>query len=348
VTFSVRRHRITLKEHLRMKNILVTGANGFVGSHLLDLLVKTEPCAGIFALKRLNANMRNVEHLPDGAVTWLDGDLCDPRSMQQVVSESFPDEIYHLGALSWVTPSWKMPSAYMQTNAIGTIHLLDAIMGVFDGEDARYPRILISCTPEEFGDVDPAKLPLTEDSPTHPVNPYAASKLAQDAVCQVYHASYHMPIIRTRAFNHEGPRRDKHGALASFAYQIARIEAGLQTPIIDVGNLEAQRSFTHVQDMVRAYQLAMEDGIPGELYLIGSDNVYTIEQCLKGLLARSQVANIHVRTDPKRVRPTELRYLIGDCSKFRKLTGWKPEIGFGQMILDILEYWRKRVAEDQK
>src|SRR5437667_873236 len=177
-----------------------------------------------------------------------------------------------------------MPAAYMQVNAIGTINLFEALRVV-----GLKPRIFVSCTPEEFGDVPEKEIPITEETRIAPVNPYAASKAAQDVVCQTYQASYDFEIIRTRAFNHEGPRRDVLGALASFAYQIARIERGLQKPIIYVGNLMAKRNFTDVRDMAEAYYLAMEKGKSGELYLIGSHQIYTMKECLEMLISLSSM-----------------------------------------------------------
>lgn len=318
------------------KNILVTGANGFVGSHLLDHLLTTEPDSAIYGLRRVNADMRNVKHLSSDAVTWMTGDLTDPLAMEKIVAHVDPDEIYHLGALSWVTPSFNMPTVYMQTNAIGTINLLEACLHAF--EPGMLPKLLVSCTPEEFGNVSSM---LHEGSPVSPVNHYAASKVAQDAVCQSYHAIYQFPIVRTRAFNHEGPRRNQNGALASFAHQIAKIEAGNQKPVVEVGNLEARRNFTHVKDMVRAYRLAMQKGVPGELYLIGNQELHSIGECLNALLQLSPMGRqIEVKVTADRVRPTELPLLLGDCSKFHKLTGWDPEIAFDEMLKDILGYWR--------
>ena len=317
-----------------MKKILITGITGFVGSHLADLLLEKEPEAQVYGFRKVNARFRNVKHILE-RIHWIEGDLIDPFSVEQAVKISTPDEIYHLGALSWVTPSWNMPTAYMQVNAIGTIHLFESVL-----KHGIQPRILVSCTPEEFGDVAPEKLPITEQSEVSPVNHYAASKVAQDAVCQSYYASYKLSILRTRAFNHEGPRRDVSGALASFAYQIARIERGLQERVVKVGNLEAKRSFTHVKDMVRAYWLAMQKCVPGELYLIGSDDVHTIKECLEELISLSTVKGIKYEVGPARVRLTELRYLIGDCSKFKDLTGWEPAISFEDTLKDILNYWR--------
>lgn len=322
------------------KNILITGITGFVGSHLADYLLENEPDAVVFGAKRPNSRMRNTHHIED-RIKWLDADVTDPTSMRIMLEKSQPTEIYHLAALSWVTPSWEMPAAYMNTNAIGTIYLLEAIR--LSGCKAR---VLVSCTPEEFGDVPADKLPITENTEICPINPYAASKAAQDMVCIAWAASYGIEVIRTRAFNHEGPRRDIHGANASFAYQIARIEAGLQEPVIKVGNLEATRNFTDVRDTARAYALAMKHCIPSELYLIGSDYVYTMKQCLEFLISRSTKPGIKYEVDPTRVRPTELRNFVVDFTKFRTATGWEPSIGFEETMEGVLNYWRNFVKRD--
>ncbi len=317
-----------------MKNILITGITGFVGSHLADLLLK-EKDNKIFGLKRPNSQLRNIHHIID-RITLFNGDLIDQTSLNELIKNVKPDEIYHLGALSWVTPSWDMPAAYMQTNAIGTINLFEAMRI----QNCK-AKVFLSCTPEEFGDVPEEMIPITEETRIHPINPYAASKAAQDMVSMVYSASYGIPIIRTRAFNHEGPRRDILGANASFAFQIARIERGLQEPIIKVGNLEATRNFTDVVDLVRAYSLAMEKGVPSELYLIGSQNIYTMKQCIDTLIKFStRASEITYEVDPKRVRPTELKTFIGDFKKFQDLTGWQPKIQFEETMMSVLNYWR--------
>ena len=322
-----------------MKKILVTGITGFAGSHLADFILEAEQEAHLFGMRRINSGQRNVRHLLD-RVTWIEGDLTDPFGMDRAIKESRPDEVYHLGALSWVAPSFEMPAAYMNVNAGGTINLLEAVRR--NGLD---PLILVSCSAEEFGDVPPEKLPLTEQSELRPVNHYAASKVAEEAVCTSYHAACGLRIIRTRAFNHEGPRRDVKGALASFAYQIARVEMGLQDPVIMVGNLKARRTFTHVRDMVRAYWLAMRSCTPGEVYLIGSSNIFTIGECLEKLISLSSATDIRYEVDPARVRPSEPYHLIGDFSKFSKATDWRPKIPFEKLLRDILDYWRDYLRE---
>ena len=313
--------------------ILVTGSNGFAGSHLLDHLL-TNNNNKIFGLVKVNARMRNVKHLVD-KVNFIEGDLTDPVSINNLIKLVKPDFVYHLGALSWVSPSWKMPSAYFNVNAIGTINLFEAIRS-----EQINPKILVSCTPEEFGDVQKEDLPITEKTKLDPVNHYAASKVAQEAICQSYFASYKMKIIRCRAFNHEGPRRDINGAIASFAYQIARIENDLQKNIIEVGNLSAQRNFTHVVDMVKAYTLAMDKGKDGELYLISSNMIFTIKQVLEKLISFSTNKEITYKIAQSRVRPTELNYLVADCKKFINLTNWKIEKSMDNILEDTLNYWR--------
>lgn len=321
------------------KKVLITGTTGFVGSHLADYLLANTNYK-IFGLKRVNSSLRNICDIKE-KITLLNGELIDQTSLIATLEVSKPDEIYHLAALSWVKPSWNMPVAYMQVNAIGTINLFEALRNT-----GCKARILVSCTPEEHGDVPRKLLPITEETSINPVNLYAASKAAQEAVCQAYQASYKFEVIRTRAFNHEGPRRDVEGAIASFAYQIARIERGLQEPIIKVGNLEARRNFTDVRDMVEAYYLAMKKGIPGEVYLIGSNQIYTINECLEMLIALSPMKDkIRYEVNPERVRPTELRLLIGKFDKFEKLTKWKPKIPLRQTLQSILDYWREFIDD---
>lgn len=318
----------------KQKSVLITGITGFVGSHLADYLLENTNYK-IFGLKRVNSQLRNISHIRD-KVTLINGDLIDQSSLMNTLKISQPDYIYHLGALSWVDPSWDMPAAYMQVNATGTVNLFEAMR--FTGIN---PRMLVSCTPEEYGDVPKELIPITEETRIHPINLYAASKAAQEVVCLAYEASYGFEIVRTRAFNHEGPRRDVLGAIASFAFQIAKIERKLQKPVITVGNLEATRNFTDVRDMVRAYNLAMEKGKPGELYLIGSDQIYTMQECLEMLISLSTMRNdITWHVDPKRVRPTELRTFIGKFEKFEKQTNWQPKIPMKKTMHAVLDYWR--------
>jgi GDP-4-dehydro-6-deoxy-D-mannose reductase len=174
-----------------------------------------------------------------------------------------------------------------------------------------------------------------------PLSPYAVSKVAQDLLGFQYHCSYDMFIVRTRAFNHSGPRRPEAFVDSGFAWQIARIEAGLQEPVIWVGNLEAQRDFTDVRDIVRAYWLALEKGVPGEVYNIASGKAWRIREVLDLLLSMAKVP-VEVRQDPARMRPSDVPVLVGDSTKFRQQVGWQPQIPYEQTLRDMLDYWRAR------
>ena len=182
----------------------------------------------------------------------------------------------------------------------------------------------------------------------NPVNPYAVSKVAQDLIGSVYFKSYGIQVIRTRAFNHEGPRRENVFGIPWYAYQIARIEAGKQDKHMEVGYLEDLRNFTHVQDIVQAYWLAVEHCEPGKVYLVGSEadsKVYTFRQALEMLISMSTVDGITFETVAKYTRPTKVPRLIADTREFRETTKWNPTISFDQILLETLDYWRAQVAK---
>ncbi len=327
------------------QKVLITGIVGFVGSHLADYLLEKEDIQ-IYGTKRWNIDrMRNIRHLLDNPrVTLLDCDITDPIGVRSVIQEVKPDKIFHLASESFVSPSWHHPSHYMDVNFKGTVNFLDAIK-----EAGINPRFLIPGTPEEYGDVPEEELPIREDTILRPVNPYAVSKMAQDYIGYVYFRSYGLNVIRTRAFNHEGPRRDYVFGIPWYAYQIARIEAGKQEPILTHGHIEDRRNFTHVRDLVEAYWLAMEKCEPGEMYLMGNENpehVHTFREILEMLIKMSNVSGIQTKEDPKLVRSTSLPRLIGDTSKFRTLTGWEPKIPLQKILEDTLEYWRDFVEND--
>lgn len=327
------------------EKILITGITGFVGSHMADYLLEKEDIE-IYGLKRWNLEkMRDIRHLLDNdRVNLLDCDITDPIGVRNVIKQVKPDKIFHFAAESFVSTSWAHPSHYMNVNFKGTVNFLDAIR-----EIGINPRFFIPGSGEEYGEIYEEELPITEKTILRPMNPYAVSKIAQDLIGFVYFKSYGLNIIRTRAFNHEGPRRDYVFGLPWYAYQIARIEAGKQKPIVRVGYIEDKRNFTHIRDLVEAYWIAMEYCKSGELYLIGAEeleHIHTFREALNMLIEMSTVDNIKIETDPKLVRPTSVPRLIGDTSKFRKLTGWKPKISFEKILEDTLEYWRDFVKKD--
>ncbi len=192
----------------------------------------------------------------------------------------------------------------------------------------------------------PEEVPIRESNPLRPLSPYAVSKVAQDLLAYQYFKSYGLKTIRTRGFNHTGPRRGDVFVTSNFAKQIASIEAGIQKPVIRVGNLDSVRDFTDVRDVVRAYWLAVKKGRAGEVYNIASGRDNTIRDLLDRLLKLS-TTKVEVEVDPDRLRPSDVVMLIGDASKFRDDTGWEPKIPLDQTLEDLLEYWRERIGQEK-
>ena len=317
-----------------MKKVLITGVTGFVGSHLADHLL-AQGGYEVHGLKRWRSRMENVTQL-EGRVTFHDGDTLDARRMRELVDAVRPDWIFHLAAQSYVPASWREPDATLTCNIRGQVNLFEAVLA------ARLAcRIQIAGSSEEYGLVGPDEVPITEDNPLRPLSPYAVSKVTQDMLAWQYHRSHGLDVVRTRGFNHTGPRRGEVFVVSDFAQQVARIEAGLQQPVIRVGNLEASRDFPDVRDMVRAYRLALESGVGGEVYNICSGTAITIRDMLDRLLALSS-AEIGVEQDPERMRPSDVMILLGSAARFRAVTGWSPEIPFARTLADLLDYWRAR------
>jgi GDP-4-dehydro-6-deoxy-D-mannose reductase len=280
-------------------------------------------------------------HTGDERVRWVASDLTDRKATAAMVTEVQPDFVFHLAAQSNVQQAFKNPEGTFMTNVIGQLNLLDALR-----ERVSDARVLVVCSSEEYGLVRPEDIPIDEDTPFRPNNPYAVSKIAQDALATQYFLSYGQQTIIVRPFNHIGPGQTEHFVTAAFAHQVARIEAGLQEPVIFVGNLEAERDFTDVRDTVSAYHLALTQGEPGEVYNIGSGVGRTMQWILDTLISMSKIA-VEVRQDPSRMRPSDIPQLVCDPTKFHKLTDWHPQIPIEQTLGDILDYWRIKVLDER-
>jgi GDP-4-dehydro-6-deoxy-D-mannose reductase len=314
---------------------LVTGAGGFVGKHLITHLLDNTDWH-IFPTTRSKGRGAG----DSGRVSTLSCDLLDAAHTVEVVERVAPDFVFHLAAQSNVQLAFKDPEGTFTDNVVGQLNLLTAMRTAVP--DAR---VLVACSSEQYGLVRPEDIPIDEDTAFRPNNPYAVSKIAQDALALQHFLSWGQQTIRVRAFNHIGPGQSENFVASAFARQVARIEAGLQEPVLHVGNLEAERDFTDVRDMVRAYLLAITKGEPGDVYNIGSGKAHTIQAVLDAFLAGSKVP-VEVRHDPARMRPSDIPVLVCDATRFNRRTGWAPRIPLEQTLRDILDYWRERARAE--
>lgn len=316
------------------KKALITGIAGFVGSHLAELLLSKG--FEVYGLCRPRTKTDHITGILD-KLHLEDADLLDSHSLYGTVSRIKPDYIFHLAAQSFVPTSWVSPSVTLEVNIIGSANLFEAV------RQAKIdPVIQIACSSEEYGLVYPNETPIKETNPLRPQSPYGVSKVAMDYLGYQYFCSYSMKIMRTRGFNHTGPRRGDTFVTSNFAKQIAMIEKGKQEPKIHVGNLDAQRDWTDARDMVKAYLLSVEKCDPGDVYNICTGKAVVIKDMLNMLIVMSKV-KVEVVQDASRMRPSEVPVLIGDNTKFVAKTGWKPEIPFEKTMEDLLNYWRERV-----
>ena len=317
-----------------MKKALITGITGFAGSHLAELLLKEG--YEVYGTTRPRSKTEHIDHIRD-QMTLFDADLVDSHSLYTVLSDVKPDYIFHLAAQAFVPTSWSSPATTMEANVIGSIHLFEAV------RRAKIdPIIQIACSSEEYGLVHKDETPITEKNELRPLSTYAVSKIGMDFLGYQYFKSYAIRIIRTRGFNHTGPRQGDVYVCSTFAKQVALIEVGKTKPVIKVGNLESYRDFTDVRDMVRAYLLAVEKCEPGDVYNIAAEKAWKIKDVLNMLIKLSN-KEITIEEDSARMRPSDVELLIGDATKFKNKTGWKMEIPFEQTLQDLLDYWRARV-----
>ena len=299
---------------------LITGGSGFVGRYLHGLLTE-------------NGQEVSVTKLPhETHANAIDMDVLDMLSIEQALSLSNPDVIYHLAAQSSVALSWKDPAMTLRVNCEGTVNLLGTVKKMKPG-----CKVILIGSGEEYGSVK--DIPVGEDTVPAPGNPYAVSKAAQTMMGVVYAKAYGMDVLMTRSFNHIGAGQGPGFVAPDFCKQIADIEKGLSPPVISVGNLEAKRDFSDVRDIVRAYYILSKSGKSGEIYNIGSGNAVSIQSLLDTLLSLSET-EIEVRRDESRMRPSDTPVVEADIGKLTAHTGWKPEIELKESLEDVLNYWR--------
>ena len=332
------------------ERVLITGITGMVGSHLADYLLENTDW-DIFGMCRWRSPLDNVEHLIDRAnkkdrVYFINGDLCDYISLQNAVEESLPDYVFHLAAQSFPTTSFTSPLQTLDTNIIGTERLLEALRKCSKID----PIIHVCSSSEVFGRVSKEKLPINEECSFHPASPYAISKAGTDLVGRFHAEAYGQRVIVTRMFTHTGPRRGDVFAESTFAKQIAMIEQGLIPQIVKTGNLKSLRTWSDVRDAVRAYfMLVTINPIPGEYYNIGGTFSCSVGDMLKYLISLSpNKDSITIETEETRIRPLDADLQVPDTNKFKKHTGWTPQISFEKTMQDLLDYWRNKIQKGQR
>jgi len=326
-----------------VKNALITGISGMVGSHLADYLLDNTEW-DIHGLMRWIDDIKNISHLSDkinnnNRVYLHNGDLNDFASLISVINKAKPDYIFHLAAQSYPKTSFNSPIETLQTNIIGTCSLLEAVrLSNLD------PIIHVCASSEVFGRVSSEDLPIHEDVRFHPASPYAISKVGTDLIGRFYAEAYNMKVMTTRMFTHTGPRRGDVFAESTFAKQIAMIEREIIPPVIKVGNLDSLRTWADVRDAVRAYYMLVTiNPISGEYYNIGGQYTCSIRDMLDYLISLSTRKDIKIEVDPDRLRPIDADLQVPDTSKFENHTGWVPKIKFEKTMKDLLDYWRNKV-----
>jgi GDP-4-dehydro-6-deoxy-D-mannose reductase len=314
---------------------LITGVGGFAGQYLAAHLLRAGHLVAGLARRDVTWHVPGVAD--DPAFSLVRADLQAESETRHTVAAVRPDDVYHLAALSSVATSLVDPLATIRDNITSLVNLLEAIRSLESGA-----RVLVISSSEVYGRalVD---APIDEAAELRPENPYAVSKATQDLLGYQYHVAHGLHAVRVRPFNHIGPGQSTRFVASSFALQIAEIEAGAREPVLRVGNLAAQRDFTDVRDMMRAYHLALEHGEAGEVYNLGRDAATSIQHILDHLRSRSR-SRFEIKVDPALHRPIDAPIQVCDSSRFRRQTGWAPRIPIEATLDDMLAFWRAQVA----
>lgn len=321
-----------------IKKVLITGGNGFAGSHLIDYILQEQPVYEVYCMisDRLSDRKKIAHVLTHPKFHEVICDLRESETVVKTIESIKPDLIFHLAAQSFVPASWKFPQLTIDTNIKGSVNLLEGIR-----LHSPQAKVFFCGTAEEYGLAQKPWKPLKENSPLNPNNPYGVTKLTQEFMGRVWHASFGLNILLARPFAHEGPRRGKEFATSDFALQVLAIKRGLQEPIINYGSLETVRDYIHVKDIVRMYwDILNSDFKLGEAYNICSGNETTIGELIKTYLKISGLEKkVKLQLNPKLVRPTQASYLVGNPSKMHKLIKRRPKYTVKDICKDMLAYW---------
>ncbi len=325
-------------------NILVTGAGGMVGSHMVELL------------HAHGQNVIGTYYKPTTDITELPSDIkmieCDvryPENIERIVFEYMPEQIYHLAAQSYPTVSWNKPYETIETNINGTAAVYEAIKKARRFVDKGYdPMVVVACSSAEYGEtlneLEGDEVYVKETAELKPLHPYGVSKVGQDLISFQYFMNDHIRCIRARIFNSTGTRK-VNDVTSDFTYRAIQAE---KTGIYElrVGNLETRRAIMDQRDLVNALMLLAEKGTPGEVYNISSEHIYKMRDIVD-LIERLTGHKFEIKVDPALLRPTDEKIIVGDVTKLKRDTGWKQQITMEQTVRDMLEYWRARTGKGE-
>ncbi|MHA1729861.1 MAG: GDP-mannose 4,6-dehydratase [Promethearchaeota archaeon] len=337
-----------------MKNIIITGANGFLGSHLVDFLVEKKEY-NIHALVKPHKELKNLNHylrtkqsfkkdqsdnekiLIETIRDNLSIYVCDIKNrtrLSELIQTLQPFLIFHFAAQSRVIPSWNDPFETIETNVIGTLNIFEPLK-----KHEIKSRVIVACSSAEYGTTtSEIKRPLREEDPLKAIHPYGISKIATELLARQYYINFGIETVILRFFNQTGPRK-KHDACSDFVRKIAQIELGLAEPILEVGNLNPFRDITGIKDSIQAIWLAALKGKPGETYNICSGKKIQIREILNEALKFSSM-NIKVKENtPKKLRQTDEDVIWGDNTKIKKELGWNITQSLNEILSSMFEYW---------
>jgi len=309
------------------KTAFVTGAEGFIGSHMIRFLASKQ--WNVIAGYRL-AGSDSFPKLPN--VCFEQCDLRNGQRVQQIFQRYEPTHVFHLGAQSLPTVSWADPVGTFESNIMGSLHVFEAIR-----HQKRKPIVVSACSSAEYGNVPPSAIPVKEEQPLHPLHPYGISKVCLDLLAREYFLDYQVPAVNIRLFNTTGPGKT-NDAPSDFVRQLIRIKKGQQKPVLEVGNLAPRRAFLDVKDTVRGFYLAAMKGRRGETYNLCAANTHEVSELLRFAIDLSGL-KVEVQPVARLMRPSDERIIFGRTKKIRKDTGWKPLLSIQQTLTSMLEYW---------
>lgn len=309
------------------KTVVVTGAEGFIGSHMVKFLQAQGWNAIGTYLQEGSAPFPKLANLE-----FVQCDLRNGQRITQLLAKYQPTHIFHLGAQSLPTVSWADPVKTFESNIMGTLHLFEAVR-----YSKRPPVVVSACSSAEYGPVPASAMPVKEEHPLRPLHPYGISKVCHDLLAREYFADYRIPCVNIRLFNTTGPGKT-NDAPSDFVQQLAKIKKGLQTPVIEVGNLKPHRAFLDVTDAVRGFYLAAKKGKHGEVYNLCATRTFSIREILQKAIHLASV-KVEIRPVARLMRPSDEKIIFGSTDKIRRDTGWKPVQSLDHTLQSMLDYW---------